>query len=32
MRGCKVTGAGAAEGCMGGAAICSDLSRGKTFS
>jgi hypothetical protein len=32
MRGCKVTGIGEIEGCMGRAAICSDLSRGKTFS
>jgi hypothetical protein len=32
MRGCKMTGIEGAEGCLGVAAICSILSRGKTFS
>jgi hypothetical protein len=32
MRGCKVTGKEGAEGGLGVAAICSVLSRGKTFS
>jgi hypothetical protein len=32
MRGCKVTGIGKIKGCMGRAAIYSDLSRGKIFS
>jgi hypothetical protein len=31
MRGCKVTGIVAAEGCVGGITIYSDFSRGKTF-
>jgi hypothetical protein len=32
MRGCKVTGLDGAGGFLGVAAICSILSRGKTFS